>query len=267
MEKDKFIVKVIVPIVCAVVGVAGGGIFTNWHNMQQNSEINISIKNVLDPEKEGIPISADLQTNTNNLITAYEAAQQELEQQNNEVNLLQSNSQQMQEQIAYLKEENAKLKDFLLKDNQYIDDLDDLVIVKPTSDKLCDLHLIDSDKYDVVEGMRDLYGDTHSVSHKLHPDSTAWAKFRLDSKYDTFSAAIATTQDTGEDVRISVEIYADDKLITRVDDITRDTNLTPVGPVSVHNVKVLTIKALTLEGNSSYGGYCYITDDSLSVVT
>jgi len=267
MEKDKFIVKVFVPIVCAVVGAAGGGILENWQNMQQNSEINISIKNVLDPEKEGISISADLQTNTNNLITAYETAQQELEKQNNKVNTLQSDSQQMQDQIANLKDENAKLKDFLLKDNQYIDDLDDLVIVKPTSDKLRDLYLIDSDKYDVVEGMRDLYGDTHSVSYKLHPHSTAWAKFRLDSKYDTFNAAIATNQDTGEDVQISVEIYADDVLIKRIDNITRETNLIQVGPVSVHNVKILTIKALTLEGNSYDGGYCYITDDSLSVVT
>ena len=273
MKRDKWIVKVIIPIVCALIGAVGGFIGGNSYSMRQNSEINVEISNVLNLGAEEIDQTTDLRTSTNNLITAYENTKQELEDKKSETVSLQSNYEQLQNQVIILQQENSslsdentKLKDFLLKDNIYVDDVDDLIVVKQVSDKLHDLYLIDSDKYSTVEGMRDLYGDTHSVSYTLHPDSTAWAKFRLNGKYDIFNANIATNQTTGEDVRISIEVYIDDVLVKRVDDIVRNTNLVPLGPISVRNGQILTIKALALEGNSYRGGYCYITDDSLSVV-
>lgn len=273
MKRDKLITKVAVPIVCAVIAAVGGFIGGNSYSLQQNSEINVEISNVLNLESGEINQSTDLRTSTNSLIAAYESTKQELEDKKSETDSLQSDYEQLQGQVTALQQENArlsdentKLKDFLLKDNIYVDDVEDLVVVKQVSDKLHDLYLIDSDKYGSVEGMRDLYGDAHSVSYTLHPDSTAWAKYRLNQKYDIFNANVATNQNTGEDVRISIEVYVDDVLVKRVDDIVRNTNLVPLGPISVRNGEILTIKALTLEGNSYRGGYCYITDDSLSVV-
>ena len=273
MKKDKLVVKVVVPIVCAAIAGIGGFIGGSSYRIRQNSEINVEIHNVLDLGTGEVNQSADLRESTNALIAAYEGTKQELEDRKSETATLQSDYEQLQNQVTTLQQENTKLsdentklKDFLLKDNIYVDDVEDLVVVKQISDKLHNLYLIDSDKYESVEGMRDLYGDTHSVSYRLHPNSTAWAKYRLNGKYDIFNANIATNQETGEDVRISVEVYVDDALVKRVDDIVRNTNLVPLGPISVRNGEILTIKALTLEGNAYVGGYCYITDDSLSVV-
>lgn len=276
MKKSKVIVGIIVPIFTALIGIWGA----NSYNAKQNSEINISINNVLDSGNQQYSSTGDLQTSTKNLITAYEAANQELENLNLECNTLKTDTEQLQNEISELQKENAelkgvleenkKLKDFLLQDDRYTSDLDKLVIVKPTTKKLSDLYLIDSWNYDVVSGIHDLYGDAHSVSYRFstytYPGKNAWAKYRLDSNYDIFNASIATTQNTGASALMSIEIYADDALIRRIDDIARETSLLKIDPpISVRNVNILTIKAIYWEGYENKS-ICYITDDSLSVV-
>lgn len=276
MKKENVITKIIVPVVCAVIALAGGFIggkaIEHNENLQQTSAINIEINNLLGTDVKESDEPTDLKKSTDTLMTAYEEINQELESQKRNTGDLQENIQQLQEKIdnlqhenTTLSDENSKLKDFLLKDNVYINNVDDLVVVKPTIDHLSDLYLMDSSQYEVLDGMRDLYGDTHSTSHKFHSHSTAFASFRLGEKYDIFNANIATNQETGENVRISIEVYVDDVLVKRIDDITRNTSLVALGPISVRNGKILTIKALAIEGDT-YWAYCYITDDSLSVV-
>lgn len=97
----------------------------------------------------------------------------------------------------------------------------------------------------------------------LTASDTAWAKFKLDGQYDTFSANIVTSEDTNRDANMSVEIYLDDVLVGRVDDVVRDEHVRPIS-VSVNGGNVLMIKVIRT--NSYYSSNAYICDTSLSVL-
>lgn len=101
------------------------------------------------------------------------------------------------------------------------------------------------------------------VSYKFDPWQEAWAKFKLDGKYDTFEANIVTSDDTNRDANMSIEIYVDDVLVGRVDDIVRDENVRPIS-VSVNGGKVLMIKAVNT--NSAGNSYCYVSDTNLALL-
>lgn len=92
---------------------------------------------------------------------------------------------------------------------------------------------------------------------------TAWAKFKLDGQYDTFAANIVTSEDTNRDANMSVEIYLDDVLVGRVDDVVRDEHIRPIS-VSVNGGNVLMIKVIRT--NSRYDSHAYICDTTLSVL-
>lgn len=129
--------------------------------------------------------------------------------------------------------------------------------------RLDNLELLDSERCEQVASVRDLYGTTHSVSYKFDPWQEAWAKFKLDGRYDTFEANILTSDDTSRNANISVEIYVDDVLVGRVDNIVRDENVRPIS-VSVNGGKVLMIKAINT--NSKSGSFCYVSDTNLTVL-
>lgn len=120
-----------------------------------------------------------------------------------------------------------------------------------------------SERCEQVSSVKDLYGTTHSVSYKFDPWQEAWAKFKLDGKYDTFEANIVTSDDTNRDANMSIEIYVDDVLVGRVDDIVRDENVRPIS-VSVNGGKVLMIKAVNT--NSAGNSYCYVSDTNLALL-
>ena len=72
-----------------------------------------------------------------------------------------------------------------------------------------------------------------------------------------------TSDDTSRDANISVEIYVDDVLVGRVDNIVRDENVRPIS-VSVNGGKVLMIKAINTD--SASGSICYVSDTNLTVL-
>ena len=129
--------------------------------------------------------------------------------------------------------------------------------------RLDNLELLDSEGCEQVASVRDLYGTTHSVSYRFDPWQEAWAKFKLDGQYDTFEANILTSDDTSRNANISVEIYVDDVLVGRVDNIVRDENVRPIS-VSVNGGKVLMIKVINT--NSKSGSFCYVSDTDLTVL-
>ncbi len=131
------------------------------------------------------------------------------------------------------------------------------------SKRLDNLECLDSVHCEQVPSVKDLYGTTHSVSYRFDASDTAWAKFKLDGQYDTFSANIVTSEDTNRDANMSVEIYLDDVLVGRVDDVVRDEHVRPIS-VSVNGGNVLMIKVIRT--NSYYSSYAYICDTSLSVL-
>ena len=81
--------------------------------------------------------------------------------------------------------------------------------------------------------------------------------------YDTFAANIVTSEDTNRDANMSVEIYLDDVLVGRVDDVVRDEHIRPIS-VSVNGGNVLMIKVIRT--NSCYDSHAYICDTTLSVL-
>lgn len=83
------------------------------------------------------------------------------------------------------------------------------------------------------------------------------------SSSDTFAANIVTSEDTNRDANMSVEIYLDDVLVGRVDDVVRDEHIRPIS-VSVNGGNVLMIKVIRT--NSCYDSHAYICDTTLSVL-
>lgn len=179
---------------------------------------------------------------------------------------LTSETQTLQSENAALQEQVENLKSVLL--NTYSMDEIDTVVAQGYLDevetkRLDNLELLDSERCEQVASVRDLYGTTHSVSYKFDPWQEAWAKFKLDGRYDTFEANILTSDDTSRDANISVEIYVDDVLVGRVDNIVRDENVRPIS-VSVNGGKVLMIKAINTD--SASGSICYVSDTNLTVL-
>lgn len=286
MTRDERITKVYIPIlriiasiICAIIGFFAGSTYQAKQTNVTSNEINLSIVNTLNGELGEISTDADLETNTTLLIDAYkdikyknESQIQEIddlqsiyEQKQTENDGLQQENEKLQQENERLQQENEKLKAFLLHNNAYADDINDLVIVEETSDRLENLSVNDSMGYYKVDSIKDFHGDFHSVSYRLQANGTAYVEYKLARKYDLFDANIITTSDTGSDVLFSVEIYLDESYLKRIDNITRDTNLVSLGPIVVTDVDRLKIKVIKMEGPWN-NAICYITDDSLKVV-
>lgn len=212
------------------------------------------------------PAGTDLTDSTDELISAYRKVLDENSQYQANQSTLQGQVQSLQNENDDLKNQIQILKGTLL--NTYSSDEINSVIEqgglkRDISKRLDNLECLDSVHCEQVPSVKDLYGTTHSVSYRFDASDTAWAKFKLDGQYDTFSANIVTSEDTNRDANMSVEIYLDDVLVGRVDDVVRDEHVRPIS-VSVNGGNVLMIKVIRT--NSYYSSYAYICDTSLSVL-
>ena len=232
---------------------------TNLQNSSQQTIVNVISTLGDDAQTADLAQSGDTVAVTDQLINVYNSTKDQNEE-------LTSEAQTLQSENAALKEQVENLKSLLL--NTYSMDEIDTVVAQGYLDevetkRLDNLELLDSEGCEQVASVRDLYGTTHSVSYKFDPWQEAWAKFKLDGQYDTFEANILTSDDTSRDANISVEIYVDDVLVGRVDNIVRDENLRPIS-VSVNGGKVLMIKVINT--NSKSGSFCYVSDTDLTVL-
>ena len=232
---------------------------TNLQNSSQQTIVNVISTLGDDAQTADLAQSGDTVAVTDQLINVYNSTKDQNEE-------LTSEAQTLQSENAALKEQVENLKSLLL--NTYSMDEIDTVVAQGYLDevetkRLDNLELLDSEGCEQVASVRDLYGTTHSVSYRFDPWQEAWAKFKLDGQYDTFEANILTSDDTSRDANISVEIYVDDVLVGRVDNIVRDENLRPIS-VSVNGGKVLMIKVINT--NSESGSLCYVSDTNLTVL-
>ena len=232
---------------------------TNLQNSSQQTIVNVISTLGDDAQTADLAQSGDTVAVTDQLINVYNSTKDQNEE-------LTSEAQTLQSENAALKEQVENLKSLLL--NTYSMDEIDTVVAQGYLDevetkRLDNLELLDSEGCEQVASVRDLYGTTHSVSYKFDPWQEAWAKFKLDGQYDTFEANILTSDDTSRDANISVEIYVDDVLVGRVDNIVRDENVRPIS-VSVNGGKVLMIKVINT--NSKSGSFCYVSDTDLTVL-
>ena len=232
---------------------------TNLQNSSQQTIVNVISTLGNDAQTADLAQSGDTVAVTDQLINVYNSTKDQNEE-------LTSEAQTLQSENAALKEQVENLKSLLL--NTYSMDEIDTVVAQGYLDevetkRLDNLELLDSERCEQVASVRDLYGTTHSVSYKFDPWQEAWAKFKLDGQYDTFEANILTSDDTSRNANISVEIYVDDVLVGRVDNIVRDENVRPIS-VSVNGGKVLMIKVINT--NSKSGSFCYVSDTDLTVL-
>ena len=232
---------------------------TNLQNSSQQTIVNVISTLGDDAQTADLAQSGDTVAVTDQLINVYNSTKDQNEE-------LTSEAQTLQSENAALKEQVENLKSLLL--NTYSMEEIDTVVAQGYLDevetkRLDNLELLDSERCEQVASVRDLYGTTHSVSYRFDPWQEAWAKFKLDGQYDTFEANILTSDDTGRDANISVEIYVDDVLVGRVDNIVRDENVRPIS-VSVNGGKVLMIKVINT--NSKSGSFCYVSDTDLTVL-
>ena len=232
---------------------------TNLQNSSQQTIVNVISTLGDDAQTADLAQSGDTVAVTDQLINVYNSTKDQNEE-------LTSEAQTLQSENAALKEQVENLKSLLL--NTYSMDEIDTVVAQGYLDevetkRLDNLELLDSERCEQVASVRDLYGTTHSVSYKFDPWQEAWAKFKLDGQYDTFEANILTSDDTSRNANISVEIYADDVLVGRVDNIVRDENVRPIS-VSVNGGKVLMLKAINT--NSESNSLCYVSDTNLTVL-
>ena len=232
---------------------------TNLQTASQQTIVNVISTLGEDAQTSNLTESGDTVAATAQLINVYNSTKDQNKQ-------LTSEAQTLQSENAALKEQVENLKSVLL--NTYsIDEIDTVVaqgyLDEIETKRLDNLEILDSERCKQVASVKDLYGTTHSISYQLDPWQEAWAKFKLDGKYDTFEANIVTSDDTSRDANMSVEVYVDDVLVGRVDNIVRDENVLPIS-VSVNGGKVLMIKAVNT--NAAGNSYCYITDTKLTVL-
>lgn len=271
-EKSEKINRIL-GIISAVIGIVGSifGIFQAQQAATLKNEVNSlqtasqqTIVNVVstlgdDAKTSELTETSDMVAATDQLISVYNSTKTQNAQ-------LTSESQTLQSENEALKAQVENLKSVLL--NTYSMDEVDKVVAQGYLDevetkRLDNLEMLDSERCEQVSSVKDLYGTTHSVSYKFDPWQEAWAKFKLDGKYDTFEANIVTSDDTNRDANMSIEIYVDDVLVGRVDDIVRDENVRPIS-VSVNGGKVLMIKAVNT--NSAGNSYCYVSDTNLALL-
>ena len=271
-EKSEKINRIL-GIISAVIGIVGSifGIFQAQQAATLKNEVNSlqtasqqTIVNVVstlgdDAKTSELTETGDMVAATDQLISVYNSTKTQNAQ-------LTSESQTLQSENEALKAQVENLKSVLL--NTYSMDEVDKVVAQGYLDevetkRLDNLEMLDSERCEQVSSVKDLYGTTHSVSYKFDPWQEAWAKFKLDGKYDTFEANIVASDDTNRDANMSIEIYVDDVLVGRVDDIVRDENVRPIS-VSVNGGKVLMIKAVNT--NSAGNSYCYVSDTNLALL-
>lgn len=271
-EKSEKINRIL-GIISAVIGIVGSifGIFQAQQAATLKNEVNSlqtasqqTIVNVVstlgdDAKTSELTETSDMVAATDQLISVYNSTKTQNAQ-------LTSESQTLQSENEALKAQVENLKSVLL--NTYSMDEVDKVVAQGYLDevetkRLDNLEMLDNERCEQVSSVKDLYGTTHSVSYKFDPWQEAWAKFKLDGKYDTFEANIVTSDDTNRDANMSIEIYVDDVLVGRVDDIVRDENVRPIS-VSVNGGKVLMIKAVNT--NSAGNNYCYVSDTNLALL-
>lgn len=271
-EKSEKINRIL-GIISAVIGIVGSifGIFQAQQAATLKNEVNSlqtasqqTIVNVVstlgdDAKTSELTETGDMVAATDQLISVYSSTKTQNAQLTSEAQTLQSENEALKAQVENLKS--------VLLNTYSMDEVDKVVaqgyLDEVETKRLDNLEMLDSERCEQVSSVKDLYGTTHSVSYKFDPWQEAWAKFKLDGKYDTFEANIVTSDDTNRDANMSIEIYVDDVLVGRVDDIVRDENVRPIS-VSVNGGKVLMIKAVN--ANSAGNSYCYVSDTNLALL-
>lgn len=276
-KKKKFLKpKHIVSIVLALISLISTYIANSYKKEASDlknitQQVNINIVNALGQNgSENTTTEIGIYDNVEMLIESYNS----LLSENNELkSSYQSTQNENTSQIEQLSSENQQLKGqienlkAMLLHTYTAEEITTVInngfLSEATTKRLDDIEFLDGVNCEQVPTVVDLYGTTHSVSYSMYAHEPAWGKFKLDGKYDIFSANIVTSEDTGRNANMRVEFYVDNVLVSYVDGVVRDENVRPVS-FSVNGGNILMIKVIKTNNGSSQR--CYITDTSLSIL-
>lgn len=181
---------------------------------------------------------------------------------NNE--LLDSKIDSLQNELENALKENEKLKTQVSENNKLSDDQKDKE--SPNDEKnytntLNNIYKIDSCDYELIKGFTDSYGNTYSLAYKFDASKNAYAIFNLNRQYSILTGYATASQDTGSNAVMTIEIYGDDVLLKKIDNITKSSDAIPLEDINVSGIKKLTIN--TYNSGAYYCGFSYLTDVKL----
>lgn len=281
--KAKSVAVVIVAVGEAVAAILGAFKLKDIRQEQaQVQNLRVNIVNSIEGKNISISETSGLEDVIDELLSVYSAESEknkEMEKKNQEgaderarlqeeINKLEEKEKKQETEINELRTSNTEL-------HTQVDNLEGFILEKYSSDdvakliqggyikekadkRLDELVQLDGIGCEQVSSVKDLYGTTHSTSYQMKGD--AWVKFKLDGAYDTFSANVVTSEETGRSANIRLELYVDNVLTSYVNDITRSEDTIPIS-ANVNNGNVLMIKTIVVEG---YDACCYICDAKLS---
>jgi serine/threonine protein kinase len=171
----------------------------------------VLIKNALETQNDDADYKAALETYSNAYKTEVIASADDMVTQGN-----------YDEAIALLK----SAEDILGNDDMLTRKIDEINDSKPEYAELTSLKVVDSSYYyEQYEGMiLDSYGNAYTNVGTFRECGTHFATYYTAGKYSTLYGTIAAPDSIGSDgVAVTVNIYADDKLIYTIPSITRTT--------------------------------------------
>lgn len=258
-------------IIASIIGI----ISYNWGENAQTNEILNTVQqsgltnvNKNDSSVEIVNKLLNEYINLNNKIISLNEEKHELMIKNNTVESenesLRLNITTLQEELDNAVQENEKMTLQLSEGNTDSPIREDVIKdKKPTyKNNLSEIYIIDSSYYETIKGFSDSYGNSYSLAYQFDASNNAYAKFNVDKKYQVLTGYVTASPNTGKGANMTIEIYGDDILLTRITNITKETEAIPLDNINITDIKKLTINTYNT-GAYNYG-YLYIADAKLN---
>ena len=197
--------------------------------------------------------------NINNQINSLNKKNSELIDENNN---LKTDINTIQDKLDNTLNENERLKSRIVdvekSSNNFDQNKNEDIEYTET---LNNIYIIDSVYYELIKGFTDSYGNSYSLAYKFDASNNSYDIFNLNKQYNKFAGYITASQETGRGANMTVEIYGDDILLKKFENITKISEAIPLEDIEVNGVKKLTINTYNT-GEYPYG-YVYLTDIKL----
>lgn len=127
--------------------------------------------------------------------------------------------------------------------------------------KLGEIRLSTSKSYERLNDFQDVRNYPHEDAYKFDASLDSFAIYDLRGSFDKFEAKLVTGKDTGDGVKLNMEIYLDDRLAFQFYGIPKKS--API-PISLDLSGVRTMKIITSNSGSFSCGFCYLIDTRVS---
>lgn len=253
--------------VFTIIASAIGTVSYNIGRNEQNSEIQNTIQQSGFMNVDRNDSSIDI---VNKLLNEYISMNNKIIELNKEKNdlIINNNDIKSENEMLILKKNDLQEKlDNILQENSTIKNSNDETNSITNEEKikfkaiLNDIYVIDSYYYKTMKGFSDSYGNSYSMAYQFDASNNAYAKYNIDNKYHFLTGYVTASSNTGRKVNMTIEIYGDDVLLKKIENINKETEAIHLDDIDISDTKKLTINTYNT-GEYSYG-YLYIADVKL----